>query len=147
MSAVNTVKLVFDADVADVNVIPAVIPNDIMANGMVRLHVFATGSIVFLGNADQPLKVTLDQQVIGNTATVTAHVTRTVMWPFTDTLKVTCDLYANRRTTLDRDVAFHRYTQSHMRQNNFRPGRSNLSRLCNDEPQCRSGIPRAVSEK
>jgi hypothetical protein len=104
VSAVKAVKLNFDSDVADVSVIPTVIPNDIMGNGMVRLHVFATGLIGFLGNVDQPVRVTLDQQVVGNIATVTAHVARTVIWPVSGTLKVTCNVYVNIRTTLDLDV-------------------------------------------
>jgi hypothetical protein len=95
VSGVNTVKLNFDADVADVNIIPTDLPNQ-----LVKLEVNATGSSGFFGSTSHPVDVTFTNETSGNTLTVTSSVSRTQVWPFSFNLKVTCNVYVERTAIL-----------------------------------------------
>jgi hypothetical protein len=93
---VNTVILNFDADVADVNVIPTDLPNQ-----LVRIDVSATGSVGLFGSNTQPVKVSFSNETIGDTLIVTAGVSGTEMWPTSFNFKVTCNLYLDRNAVLN----------------------------------------------
>jgi hypothetical protein len=96
VSGVNTVKLNFDADVADVNIIPTDLPNQ-----LVKLEVNATGSTGFFGSTSHPVDVTFINETSGNTLTVNSSVSRAQVWPFSFNLKVTCNVYVERTAILN----------------------------------------------
>jgi hypothetical protein len=93
---VNTVCLNFEADVADVTIIPTDLPNQ-----LVRLEMNATGFMGFFGSETNPVDVTFTNSTSGNTLTVTSRVTRTEAWPLSFNLKVTCNLYVDRSAVLN----------------------------------------------
>ncbi len=93
---VNAITLNFDADVADVNVIPSD-----LSNQLVRLDVSATGSVGVFGSNTQPIKVNFSNETLGNNLIVTAGVSRTETWPTSFDLKVICNLYLDRNAILN----------------------------------------------
>jgi hypothetical protein len=99
VQGIDTVMLNFEADVANVNVIPADLPNDV-----VKLEVSARGSTGFFGSPTEPVKVALSDQAYGNTVMVTSRVSRTETWPLSFNLQVTCNLYVNQAKDLDLNV-------------------------------------------
>jgi hypothetical protein len=94
-SGVTAVKLTFNADVANVNVIPMAMTND-----LVRMDVSATGSVGAFGNSNNPVNVTFSNQAVGNVMNVNSRIS-TENWPFSFNLKVTCNLYVNSMISVD----------------------------------------------
>jgi hypothetical protein len=93
---IDTVNLNFDADVADVNVIPTDLPNQ-----LAKVEVFATGSTGLFGSTTQPVKTSFNSETLGNILTVTSAVSRTETWPVSLDLKVTCNVYLDRNAVLN----------------------------------------------
>ncbi len=92
----QNVNLNFDADVANVNVIPTDLTNQ-----LVRMEVSATGSTGLFGSDTQPLKITFNNATSGDTLTVTSHVSRAEFWPISPNLKVTCNIYIERSAVMN----------------------------------------------
>jgi hypothetical protein len=99
VSGVNTLYVKFNADIADVNVIPTDLPDQ-----LVKLDVSATGSTGLFGSDEEPVKVTFNNQTQDGTMTVTSEVTRTESWLSMFNLKVTCNLYVDVSATLNIDA-------------------------------------------
>ncbi|MCW4019145.1 MAG: zinc-ribbon domain-containing protein [Candidatus Bathyarchaeota archaeon] len=93
---VDTVNVNFNADVAEVHVIPADLPNQ-----LVKLEVSATGGTGLFNSDEQPVEVTFSNETADNVMTVTSNVTRTEMWPISFNLKVDCDLYVDYSVVLN----------------------------------------------
>jgi hypothetical protein len=93
---VNTINLNFDADVADVNIIPTP-----LSGQLVKLDINASGSMGLFGSQTHPVNVVFTNETSGNTLTVTSSVTRTGVWPFSYNLKVTCDIYVDHSAILN----------------------------------------------
>jgi hypothetical protein len=93
---VDAINLNFQADVANVNVIPTDLTNQ-----LVSMDVSASGSMGVFGSSNQPVKVTFTNQTVGNTMTVTPKVSMTNAWPFSFNLKVTCNIYVERSVAMN----------------------------------------------
>ena len=87
---VDTVNLNFQADVADVNVIPTSLSGD-----FVRVDVSASGSTGLFGSTTHPVQVTFSNETSDGTMTVTSKVTREELWPFSFNLHVVCNVYVD----------------------------------------------------
>ena len=88
---INNVNLNFEADVANVKIIPADLTNQ-----LIRMEVSANGSTGLFGSNTEPLKIIFSNQTSGDLFTVTSRVTRPQPWPFSSNLKVTCNIYVDR---------------------------------------------------
>jgi hypothetical protein len=98
-AGVETIALNFDADVADLNVIPLFMPNE-----LVRLDVSAKGSTGIFSSNEEPVRVVFERQTTGNTLSVNSDISRSERWPFSINLRVSCDLYLNPSYVFDLDV-------------------------------------------
>jgi hypothetical protein len=96
---VDAVSLNFDADVADVNLIPADLPNQ-----LVKMEVLANGSTALFGSDTEPVKIIFTNETFGRDITVTSDVSRSVAWPFSFNLKVTCNIYVDISAPLNINV-------------------------------------------
>jgi hypothetical protein len=96
---VNTVYVNFEADIADVNVIPTDLPDQ-----LVKLDVSAVGSTGLFGSNSEPVKVTFTNHTQDGILTVTSKVSRTESWISIFNLEVTCDLYVDYSVDLNIDA-------------------------------------------
>ena len=117
---VNNVNFNFDSDIANVNIIPADLTNQI-----IRMEVSANGSTGLFGSNTQPLKITFTNQTSGDTFTVTSHVTRSGTWLLAINLKVTCNIY------IERSVAMNINAQTTTGEITFNSGLQNTSVIQN----------------
>jgi hypothetical protein len=93
---VDTVKLNFQADVADINVIPTSLTGE-----LARVDVSASGATGLFGSASHPVQVSFSNQTNGGTMTVTSKVTREELWPFSLNLHVVCNVYVDTSAVLN----------------------------------------------
>jgi hypothetical protein len=98
VSGVNVVALNFDADVADVHIVPTLVDN------LVQVDTSATGSMSLFGSNSDPVKITFTNQTSGDTLTVNYKVSRVETWPVSFGLNVNCTIYVNPSVTLDLKV-------------------------------------------
>ncbi len=91
---VETIRLSFESDVADVNII-----STNLQGYFVKLDVSASGSTGLFGSTS--LQTSLTNQTLGNTLTVNGKVSREEAWPLSFNVKVKCNLYVDRSEVLD----------------------------------------------
>jgi hypothetical protein len=96
VDGVDMVRLNFQADVAEINLIPTSLSGE-----LVRVDVSASGSMGLFGSADRPVQFSFSNQTSEGTLTVSSKVTREDMWPFSFNLQVICDVYVDRSVVLD----------------------------------------------
>jgi hypothetical protein len=92
----ETLKLDFAADVADVNIIPTNLSGE-----LVRMNVSAVGSTGLFGSSSHPLVVTFSNQTIDGTLVIASRINREDIWPFSFNLRVTCNIYVERSLILN----------------------------------------------
>jgi hypothetical protein len=92
---VNTLQLVLNADVADVNVILM----DLPGNQLAATNVSATGWRGIFGT-DQPLALSFNEDTNNSTLTWFVNVSRAGNWPIVNMLNVQCDVYADPSVNL-----------------------------------------------
>ncbi|MFB3889095.1 MAG: zinc-ribbon domain-containing protein [Candidatus Bathyarchaeia archaeon] len=96
---VNALNLNFDADVADVQVFLADLPNE-----FVVVNVSAVGSMGLFGDAAHPVQLTLSSQTAGDTLTVTSRISRPEVWPVSYNLNVRCNIYVDLSVPLNLSI-------------------------------------------
>ncbi|MCW4010114.1 MAG: zinc-ribbon domain-containing protein [Candidatus Bathyarchaeota archaeon] len=96
IAGVDTVNFDFDADVADVNLIVADLPTQV-----VKMEVFANGNTGLFGSETHPLEVVFTNQTLGGNLTVTSDISRELLWPFSFDLQVTCNIYLDSSVPLN----------------------------------------------
>ncbi|MCW4005945.1 MAG: zinc-ribbon domain-containing protein [Candidatus Bathyarchaeota archaeon] len=96
--AVDMIKLDFEADIAQVNVVCTDLPDD-----FVRVDVTAQGSTGFLGSSE-PVELSLSSQTSSGVLTVTSEVSRSETWLSSFALDVTCNVYVDASAVVDLDV-------------------------------------------
>jgi len=96
VSDVDTVNFNFDADVANINIFPTNLQNE-----LARVDVAATGNAGLFGSTTQPVEVTFSNVTSGSTQTVTSRISRTEAWPFSFNLKVTANIYIDSSAALN----------------------------------------------
>jgi hypothetical protein len=93
---VDTLKLVVDADAANVNVML----KDLPGNRRAAVNVSATGGRGIFGT-DQPLALGFKEDTDNSTLTYSVNVSRTEGWMIFNTLNVTCDVFIDPSVKLD----------------------------------------------
>jgi hypothetical protein len=94
-TGVNRLILVFQADVARVNVF-----FKSLADKMVLLNVTASGWAGMLSDPNRTVAVTFDHITANNTVIVTSKVSRVGIWPLLYNLNVVCNIYIDPSATL-----------------------------------------------
>ena len=95
-SNVNTLRLVLNADVANVNVLL----KDLPGNQRAAVNVSATGWRGIFGT-DRPLALGFKEDTSNSTLTYSVNVSRAEGWMTFNTLNVICDIYVDPSVNLD----------------------------------------------
>jgi zinc-ribbon domain len=95
-SNVNTLRLVLNADVANVNVLL----KDLPGNQRAAVNVSATGWRGIFGT-DRPLTLGFKEDTSNSTLTYSVNVSRAEGWTIFNTLDVTCDVFVDPSVKLD----------------------------------------------
>ena len=96
VSGIDSIDLSFQANAADVNIIPTELQNQ-----YVKMDVYATGSVGILGSSTQPVTITFNNETAGNVLRISSTVSRREFWPASFNLKVTCDVYVDNSKTVN----------------------------------------------
>ncbi len=91
VSGLESANLNFEADAANVNIIPTDLPNE-----LIMVNVSVTGSTGLFASATEPVRLTLNNQPSGNALDVNSKLSRTESWPISFNLNVTCNIYIDQ---------------------------------------------------